>query len=407
MTTHYSLRTTLTILLLAFIAPIAWANDNHGDDNGVSFTSGDLTYRAASGEAYVSGRNDDNVINIIIPASVSYEGTTYAVKGILGTCFQGLTIETVEISKDATGFIIDKNEFLNCDKLYYVNLGTASFADDSQNTYFSGCESIRDVVTFNTDAAFQSKLIQATASSIVSVSDELHKPTIHVSEKKAEDARIRLFNSFTMEKETHFASFVSDTNADFDNCTNASGTAVTVEAYVAHANSFDSSKNQVTLSRVHQVPANTPVFVWIETAPDVSTNYNVATYSGTPQSQPEDNYTRGTINRRYAVAAGDWVFALNKRRQEDVLMQVPNNNSSGQPIFIPPYITYLDINSCKPSAEAPAPVISIGFDQDPTGMKEVIDSIPTDGRLYLINGTPAPEGYKGIAVTRGKLLYIK
>jgi len=111
----------LLLSLCAILCSVAtWA---------VTFSSGQFKYSASGSTAevknYISGYNSAQVKNLVIPATVTYNGTTYNVtkiSGLGGTSGASQYVETVRVEYGGHLVTIAKEAFMGCSKLTKVEL---------------------------------------------------------------------------------------------------------------------------------------------------------------------------------------------------------------------------------------------------------------------------------------------
>ena len=127
------MRKLFTILVAIFLAAQAWAQDFYVDNLKYSVT--DATNRSVE----VVGWTDGIASELTIPASVSYNGTTYSVTGIESWALRGCGITIVHISDGISS--IESFAFENCKNLETVKIGSTVSSIDA--FAFDGCSSLR------------------------------------------------------------------------------------------------------------------------------------------------------------------------------------------------------------------------------------------------------------------------
>ena len=96
--------------------------DNKGIVNGTEFSVDSLVYTVTDAKkkmAAVSGYEGE-IIAVAVPATVEYDGATFAVKSIADNAFKGCkTLKSIDVSNvESIGF----KAFANCDSLQYIDL---------------------------------------------------------------------------------------------------------------------------------------------------------------------------------------------------------------------------------------------------------------------------------------------
>ncbi len=140
-------RTILTLFALVMATASLWAHDFEVD--GIYYNITDetnktvaVTYRGSSADNYTNEYSG----HVIIPASVTYNGTRYSVTGIGNSAFKNCTdLTSVTIPNSVT--TIGNSAFVNCTKLTSVSIPNSVTSIGKRA--FSNCTNLKHIYSHN------------------------------------------------------------------------------------------------------------------------------------------------------------------------------------------------------------------------------------------------------------------